>query len=317
MDPSGSLLLSTAPPWITEASDGGDGGPLDGVPQRWRDHWKQCWVPLIPPRGRGPLQVVKGSSVRLRVAHDAISVSVGLSHSVEEAPSPQPSSSLATLVLWNSPMRMWQMSDLPSRWGPLCASIVHHLGLLTTMIRDEVSLRPPEGLEEAERAPKDVRSPASGSHERNVHNISPDGLLDIVTLGDGPTLPLMVAAACNAYFDKTKSPWDADNGVRGSDSPRGSDRRTGPVVSLTAAQDTGLGLSSKWARVAQEREASRCCSMGFEQSHHYFERICSSQALPTKDRRPLLVVAEPYYRDLEGQLPWYGLRFWRQLQTIR
>jgi hypothetical protein len=33
---------------------------------------------------------------------------------------------------------------------------------------------------------------------------------------------------------------------------------------------------------------------------------------------PLVVVSEPYFRDLEGFLPWcHGLRFWKQLETIR
>lgn len=39
------LLLSTAPVWIQgRVEAGGDGGPLEGVGQQWRDHWKQCWV---------------------------------------------------------------------------------------------------------------------------------------------------------------------------------------------------------------------------------------------------------------------------------
>ncbi|GLI64497.1 hypothetical protein VaNZ11_007700, partial [Volvox africanus] len=38
------LLLSTAPSWQGgRVEAGGDGGPLEGVVQQWRDHWKQCW----------------------------------------------------------------------------------------------------------------------------------------------------------------------------------------------------------------------------------------------------------------------------------
>jgi hypothetical protein len=47
MDPCASLLLSTCPEWVSGAEGGGDGGPLEGVAQLWRDHWKQVWVPVV------------------------------------------------------------------------------------------------------------------------------------------------------------------------------------------------------------------------------------------------------------------------------
>ena len=67
MDKSGALHLSTAPCWACQAEPdpspnneatlglGGEscaptrsGSPL--VAQAWRDHWKQCWLPLPPVR---------------------------------------------------------------------------------------------------------------------------------------------------------------------------------------------------------------------------------------------------------------------------
>ncbi|EFJ48213.1 hypothetical protein VOLCADRAFT_104892 [Volvox carteri f. nagariensis] len=42
------LLLSTSPEWLQgRVEAGGDGGPLQGVEQQWRDHWKQCWVQAL------------------------------------------------------------------------------------------------------------------------------------------------------------------------------------------------------------------------------------------------------------------------------
>jgi hypothetical protein len=66
----------------------------------------------------------------------------------------------------------------------------------------------------------------------------------------------------------------------------------------------------------------------FETPRSFFERLesvgagCSGgEEVEATSSRPLapnvIVVAEPYYRDLEGLLPWYQLRFWKQLEMIR
>ena len=352
----GDLLLSTAPPWITESVDGGDGGPLDGVSQEWRDHWKQCWAPLIPTAaaggGGGRLVVDPGSLVGLRVAHDAISISVGLvtatspaattlltehrqSRSAGESDSgdqdddlkgavqvgddgptlssPASASPLPALVSWNSPMRIWQLGDLPGRWGPLCASVIHHLGPLMRAARGSL-LMPLEQPNQAES--RAAPSAALGSPEgKNAV------LMDIVTLGDGPVLPLMVAASCASFMDVA-----ALGSVRKGAALGCSDKTCQkPLVRITAAQGSGASLSSQWAtRVALKKDhGGESCSLCFEQWHCYSERLKASGCLSTRSAAvpghpPLLIVAEPYYRDLEGQLPWYySLRFWSQLQTIR
>lgn len=51
MDQEGTLLLSTAPCWVVSVADGADEGPLEGVAQQWRDHWKQVWLPLAAQHG--------------------------------------------------------------------------------------------------------------------------------------------------------------------------------------------------------------------------------------------------------------------------
>ncbi len=55
MDAEGRVLLSTAPRWVSGGGEegsaqGGDGGPLHGIGQLWRDHWKQTWAPVVQPQ---------------------------------------------------------------------------------------------------------------------------------------------------------------------------------------------------------------------------------------------------------------------------
>lgn len=61
LDQAGSITLDTAPAWIkpgTSKTDSGSGlsetdnlqftHDNDQPQQQWRDHWKQCWTPLMP-----------------------------------------------------------------------------------------------------------------------------------------------------------------------------------------------------------------------------------------------------------------------------
>ncbi len=44
LDPQGTVVLSTAPPWVTHEGVGdGAGGELEQCAQEWREHWKPCW----------------------------------------------------------------------------------------------------------------------------------------------------------------------------------------------------------------------------------------------------------------------------------
>lgn len=59
---SDTFWLSTAPEYVgTDVSQGGDGGPLQGVRQEWRGHWAQCWSRL---GGAAGLQVSSGKGCR-------------------------------------------------------------------------------------------------------------------------------------------------------------------------------------------------------------------------------------------------------------
>eukprot|EP00873_Tetraselmis_striata_P006462 jgi/Tetstr1/426726/TSEL_001663.t1 len=73
MDEAATVLLSTAPPWITDPAEGGDGGmelgPPPGCRQQWRDHWKSCWCPLA-----APFQVAPGDVLRVTAHHDELNV---------------------------------------------------------------------------------------------------------------------------------------------------------------------------------------------------------------------------------------------------
>ncbi|GIM12474.1 hypothetical protein Vretimale_15814 [Volvox reticuliferus] len=65
------LLLSTAPAWLGDCVEaGGDGGPLEGVKQQWRDHWKQCWVQLA----YDAVPVRRGNVLRIAFEHDDFNI---------------------------------------------------------------------------------------------------------------------------------------------------------------------------------------------------------------------------------------------------
>ena len=136
--------------------------------------------------------------------------------------------------------------------------------------------------------------------------------LDVVVLGDGPVLPLMVDAVCRSVIGGSTS--------RGEVPPSGTPLPGCRSVAVVAVQDAGsVGISTQWIQAEAEARSSGCnvTCMDFKQLLQHL--TARDAALPggSPERPPLLVVSEPYYRDLEGMLPWHNLRLWRQLQTIR
>ena len=323
MDPSGRIKLATAPKWLRAGwagecgwreEPGGDGGPLQRVTQRWRDHWKQCWVPLapgpsgLPPGLWGRQRAMRATEqVSLRISHDELSISVCRDFLVYVGSLPPSSSSLApsgwpvtvggppptgsfpklhspppppppSLPLWNSPMRMMQLGDLAGRWAPLWQAVEQQLGSLLAM---------------------------SAVPEQS-------GSVEVVVLGDGPVLPLMVDAVYRSVI--------GESSIRGEVPSSGAPLPGCRSVAIAAVQDAGsVGISLQWIRAEAEARGSSCnvTCMDFKQLLTHLTAQDGATSGGSPERPPLLVVSEPYYRDLEGVLPWHNLRLWRQLQTIR
>ena len=175
-------------------------------------------------------------------------------------------------------MRMMQLGDLAGRWTPLWQAVEQQLGSLLT-------------LSSVPEQPECV---------------------EVVVLGDGPILPLMVDAACRSVIGGSTN--------RGQMLPSGTPLPGCRSVAVVAVQDAGsVGISTQWIQAEAEARGSSCnvTVMDFKQLLQHLTARDAAASGGTPERTPLLVVSEPYYRDLEGMLPWHSLRLWRQLQTVR
>lgn len=265
-----------------------------------------------------------GQEVHVDFRHDAVSISLGLaadqqSHNQAAAALAANDELLAAgagllpLGSWCSPLRMWQLQDLAGRWRPLATAIKTHL---TPLAFHSGSNSGSEVLDSARFA----EAP------------------EVMVLGDGVMLPLVAAAVCSSVDAETHS------------APQ-QQRTAGWTVTVRCLQDTGVGL--RWVQQAAAALQRSGCIGAVEclPTRALFRDLeMTSQAatttstdaaaaataatslspLPAQDESqapaagmkatalpPLLVVGEPWYRELEGLLPWSNLRFWSQLQRIR
>ncbi|GAX73790.1 hypothetical protein CEUSTIGMA_g1241.t1 [Chlamydomonas eustigma] len=421
MDPEGSILLSTAPSWIQKSMDpcqGADDGPLEGVSQGWRDHWKQCWAPLYT-RGTETAEVMKvqvADQVSLVACHDDINLSVGLgaegkpqSNSICRIPERfQPMSTInpvvslvtaevpsvcvssnhalpsAPIADWNSPFRLWQLNDIEGRWGVIGHAFLNVMRQL---------LQAPKPDKSNSRDAVDIGtflSQDSGTSHEAMSRV----VVDVITLGDGPVLPFLIAscgaavlaeARCGLYNRPTTETTALDASIDAL-----VDSGTISVLSVQDCHIVSRDWTSCWqASMRQKCELFGCAEsktsgaimsmmpIQFEAPSSFFERLEAERCIkvteaestammvtkaercikvteaestammvtkaercikvteadsthhlntrgsglePTRSRLSaanVVVVAEPYYRDLEGLLPWYHLRFWKQLEAIR
>jgi hypothetical protein len=120
---------------------------------------------------------------------------------------------------------------------------------------------------------------------------------EVLVLGDGPLLPLLAAAAAAAAPGSGASVvWLQDAGPWQRWVEAAATSSSLPAVVVRPTQAPGAHFTAA-AATASGPEGAPPASL---------ERP-----------RPLVVVSEPYFHDLEGQLPWFRLRFWQQLDQIR
>lgn len=316
MDPydSGSLLLSTAPQWVEgRVEQGGDGGPLRGVSQQWRDHWGQCWVRLGAGRQQ-PLAVQPDQVVRLGVRHDDVSIQVRLEgegavrgggcgvlgrEGLQEGqvfPLPLPSS-------WLSPSRLMETRYWQHRWGQYEAALTPWLT---------------PGVAGAAAVGGGGSSAGGGDRHQGF---------EVVCIGTGPVLPLLAASLCTPGHPQQ---------VLAPQTQPPPQQMPAPPPSSSTASTTVTALmecpaSQAWVTQASHRLGTattlkptpaapylrRARAVAKAAAAHSTPQQCHGSAPSISQPPPLLLLSEPNYKTAEGALPWANLRCWSEFDTLR
>ncbi|KAG2485028.1 hypothetical protein HYH03_016231 [Edaphochlamys debaryana] len=341
-----ALLLSTAPEWVQGRPEaGGDGGPLGGFEQRWRDHWKQCWAQLTPeaPALRA------GDSVSLRFEHDDLNVRTRMlgAHLASTPTSTSTSTPAAGPASTPTPASSQVQAGAAGEAGAYAGPHAGPHGAHPTAHAKEVlaALRA-EAAQSARLMPL-------------LNCLAPQALLQ---LGDRPRLAsfgraLQAALDSAASASSSPSPSAAPGAevvvVDGS-LALGLLAATHPgVASVTLLQESSMA-AGEWLTAAAERlgVASKIRSVRAEA---YFKRLAArpSAAAATASAPaasgatatatagsaeastsgavatavaapvaaagpvPLVLAAEPYYSEFEQLVPWAHLKFWRDFDVIR
>ncbi|GLC46837.1 Protein arginine N-methyltransferase 7 [Pleodorina starrii] len=319
------LLLSTAPVWLGGRPEaGGDGGPLEGVAQQWRDHWKQCWVQLADDAAA----VRHGDVLRLSFEHDDLNIRSKL---LVEGPLGRQ----AAAATADAPT-----ADAPTADAPTATSGSSSCSSSSSAAAAAVAA----GLSAKERlaALQAEAGEAALSRQQLMPLLSWLGPMALWQLGDRERLrtfgEALQAALLEAGADGASGAAAADQAAAGTGgSGSGSGGRAEVVVvdgslalgllaavhpgiaSVTLLQEDNLSAQN-WMRSAARHLGVPPTKIKSIRSETYFKRLRAGAAGGgggAGAAGPLVLVSEPYFSEFEQLVPWAHLKFWRDYDVIR
>mmetsp|Transcript_35457 Transcript_35457/g.100390 ORF Transcript_35457/g.100390 Transcript_35457/m.100390 type:complete len:578 (-) Transcript_35457:119-1852(-) len=295
MDPGGTLLLSTAPPWITAVSEGADGGTKEWGAQGWRDHWKTCWCAVGPQ----PFQVQQGDMLTIAARQGEINISstalptaeaMDISHSV--------SASSPTVEGGHD----HGGGGSPAARHPTAIAGGHH---------SSSQAGPPslQGLPIVSQVELAASSPL------RIHCLRDETLWNMYM----ECINLAVASAQTAGGE---TPQTLGFMVVGDSTPLAgiAARVLGDAGQLTVLQD-GHGAHRFLEAFIKEAGVGNVASQSTKPFLLLAKHAGSggdAGSVAQRWRHAVhFVVGEPYYWSCEGLLPWAPLRFWHEVDALR
>ncbi|PNH06042.1 Protein arginine N-methyltransferase 1.6 [Tetrabaena socialis] len=315
-EPQQPLLLSTAPCWLDGRPEaGGDAGPLEGVAQEWRDHWKQCWVQLANDG-----QAVRcGDTVSVRFEHDDLNIRAKLASGTQTALGLTPHGGNGAAQAQSG-----QQQEEPE--APQAAT------------GEAPGGSPPFGG--SERSAREVL--AALQHEAAEQQqlmpllswLGPQALLQ---LGDVGRLETFNSALAVALADVGSVAAASEGG--GHEGACGAEvvvvdgslalallSACHPLVESVTLLQEGNVAAGHWLKASATR-LGVCGKIKPVRPDAYFKLLAAAKAPSASTKAasaavsrppaPLLLVSEPYFSEFEQLVPWAHLRFWRDYDVIR